>query len=188
MEVDAHLGREEVPLRTINKNTGEIKDVKVKGLWSHFPIPAYQVLAVQKQWSAQRLLSCFISFLGADGLCVFPSYKTISKRCGLSPNTIRKALDVLEENGFIKTFYFKEGRKDRNKYYLQMCCWDSGQMNKQASASRIPTSKCLDCGALMDKGGYGVSETLGKIHYGCGGPVVGLKALATVKDRKHPSA
>jgi hypothetical protein len=177
-----------VPLRTIDTTTGEIKEVKIKGLWSHFPIPAYQVLAAQKQWSAQRLLSCFVSFLGTEGLCVFPSYITISKRCGLSPNTIRKALNVLEENGFIKTFYFKKGKKDRNKYYLQMCCWDSGQMNKQASASRIPTSKCLDCGALMDKGGYGVSDTLGKVHYGCGGSVVSLKALAKVKDKKHPSA
>ncbi len=175
-------------LRTINTTTGEIKEVKIKGLWSHFPIPAYQVLAAQKQWSAQRLLSCFVSFLGTEGLCVFPSYKTISKRCGLSPNTIRKALNVLEENGFIKTFYFKEGKKDRSKYYLQMCCWDSGQMNKQASASRVPTVKCLDCGALMDRGGYGVSAGLGKIHYGCGGSVVGLKALATAKDKKHPSA
>jgi hypothetical protein len=168
MEDYAHLGRKEVPLRTIDKNTGEIKDVKVKGLWSHFPIPAYQVLAIQKQWSAQRLLSCFVSFLGADGLCVFPSYKTISKRCGLSPNTIRKALDVLEENGFIKTFYFKEGKKD--------------------SASRAPTSKCLDCGALMDRGGYGNSEMLGKIHYGCGGSVVGLKALASVRAKRNASA
>jgi DNA-binding transcriptional ArsR family regulator len=188
MEEYAQFGRKGVPLRTIDTTTGEIKEVKIKGLWSHFPIPAYQVLAAQKQWSAQRLLSCFVSFLGSEGLCVFPSYETISKRCGLSPNTIRKALNVLEENGFIKTFYFKEGKKDRNKYYLQMCCWDSGQMNKQASASRIPTSKCLDCGALMDKGGYGVSDTLGKVHYGCGGSVVGLKALAKVKDKKHPSA
>jgi DNA-binding Lrp family transcriptional regulator len=175
-------------MRTVNKETGEIRDVKIKGLWSHFPIPAYQVLANQKQWSAQRLLSCFVSFLGADGLCVFPSYRTISKRCGLSPNTIRKALDVLEENGFIKIFAFKEGKKDRSKYYLQMCCWDSGLMNKRASASRMPTSKCLDCGALVDRGGYGISEALGKIHYGCGGSVVGLKAIASVKSKKNPSA
>lgn len=175
-------------MRTVNKETGEIKDVKIRGLWSHFPIPAYQVLAAQKQWSAQRLLSCFVSFLGADGLCVYPSYKTISKRCGLSPNTIRKALDVLEENGFIKIFYFKEGKKDRSKYYLQLCCWDSGLMNKQASASRVPTDKCLDCGDLMDRGGYGNSEALGRIHYGCGGSVVGLKAITSVKARNLPSA
>jgi hypothetical protein len=61
-------------MRTINKKTGELKNIKIKGLWSHFPIPAYQVLASQRQWSAQKLLTCFISFLGSDGFCVFPSY------------------------------------------------------------------------------------------------------------------
>jgi len=174
-------------MEIINKHTGEINSVKIKGLWAHFPIPAYQVLAVQKEWSAQKLLTCFISFLGRDGLCVYPSYKTISKRCGLSPNTIRKALDVLEANGFVKTFYFKEGKKDRNKYYLQLCCWDSGKMNKKALASRTPTDKCLDCGQLMERGGYGTG-VLGKIHYGCGGSVVGLKVLDSVRAKRHPSA
>ena len=174
-------------MRTINKSTGEIKPLIIKGLWSHFPIPAYQVLAEQREWSAQKLLSCFVSFLGSDGLCVYPSYKAISRRCGLSPNTIRKALNVLEENGFIVTFYFREGKKDRNKYYFQESCWDTGKMNKKALASRIPTDKCLDCGKVMDRGGYG-NGPLGKIHYGCGGSVVGLKAIAAAKSKGHPSA
>jgi len=175
-------------LRKIDYKTGEIKDIKVGGLWSHFPIPAYKVLAVQGEWSAQRLLACFVSFLGNKDFCVYPSYKTISSRCGLNATTIRKALDVLEVNGFVKTFYFKEGKKDRNKYYLQESCWDSGQMNKYASASLTFTDRCLDCGALMDRGGYGKSEKLGKIHYGCGGSVVGLETLALVRGRNHPSS
>ena len=174
-------------MRSVNKVTGEIREVKVKGLWSHFPIPAYQVLAAQREWSAQKLLSCFVSFLGSDGLCVYPSYRAISRRCGLSPNTIRKALDVLEENGFIITYYFRDGKKDRNKYYFQDSCWDTGKMNKKALASRIPTDKCLDCGKHMDRGGYGTGP-LGKIHYGCGGSVVGLKAIAETKVKRHPSA
>lgn len=174
-------------MRSVNKVTGEIREVKIRGLWSHFPIPAYQVLAEQRQWSAQKLLTCFVSFLGMDGMCVYPSYKTISRRSGLSPNTIRKALDVLEENGFVKTFYFRDGKKDRNKYYLQECCWDSGRMNKKALAARIPTDKCLDCGKFMDRGSYGKGP-LGKIHYGCGGSVIGLKAIAAAKAKKHPSS
>ena len=92
-------------MEKIDVNTGEITTVKIQGLWSHFPIPAYQVLAAQKQWSAQKLLACFVSFLGRDDLSAYPSYITISRTCGLSPNTIRKALDVLEDNGFVKTFY-----------------------------------------------------------------------------------
>lgn len=170
----------EIPMRNVNKKTGEITEMRIKGLWSHFPIPAYQVLAEQKEWSAQKLLSCLTSFLGSDGFCVFPSYKTISKRCGLSPNTIRKSLDVLEENGFIVTYYFRDGKKDRNKYYFQESCWDSGKMNKKALASRIPSDKCLDCGKKMDRGSYGHGQ-LGKIHYGCGGTVISLNAISAAK-------
>jgi DNA-binding transcriptional ArsR family regulator len=183
MEGYTHLWGKEMPMRTINKVTGEINEFKVRGLWSHFPIPAYQVLAAQRYWSAQKLLTCFVSFLGSDGFCVYPSYQVISKRCGLSPNTIRKALDVLEEYGFVKTYYFRDGKKDRNKYYLQESCWDSSKMNKKALAARIPTDKCLDCGKLMDRGSYGTG-TLGKVHYGCGGSVVGLKAIAAAKDKR----
>ena len=172
-------------MEKIDVNTGEITTVKVQGLWSHFPIPAYQVLAAQKQWSAQKLLACFVSFLGRDDLSAYPSYITISRTCGLSPNTIRKALDVLEDNGFVKTFYFKDGKKDRNKYYLQESCWDTSKMNKMAAASRQPTSKCLDCGKLMDKGGYGLSPKLGKTHWGCGGQVV---RLDSIQSRNHLSA
>jgi len=174
-------------MRTINKSTGEIKPLIIKGLWSHFPIPAYQVLAEQREWSAQKLLCCLTSFLGSNGLCVYPSYRAISRRCGLSPNTIRKALNVLEENGFIITYYFRDGKKDRNKYYFQESCWDTGKMKKKALASRIPTDKCLDCGKAMDRGGYG-NGPLGKIHYGCGGSVVNLKAIASSKSKGHPSA
>ena len=172
-------------MEKIDVNTGEITTVKVQGLWSHFPIPAYQVLAAQKQWSAQKLLACFVSFLGRDDLSAYPSYITISRTCGLSPNTIRKALDVLEDNGFVKTFYYKNGKRDRNKYYLQDACWDTNKMNKMAAASRKPTSKCLDCGKLMDKGGYGLSPKLGKTHWGCGGPVV---RLDSIQSRNHPTA
>ena len=174
-------------MRKINKKTGEIQEIQVKGLWSHFPIPAYQVLAQKKQWSAQKLLCCFVSYLGSDGFCVWPSYKSISKRCGLSPNTIRKALDVLEDCGFVKITYFRDGKKDRNKYFLQESCWDSGKMNRVALAARIQTDKCLDCGTVMDRGGYGNSP-MGKIHFGCGGSVIGIETSRKAKEHDYSSA
>ena len=164
-------------MQKINKQTGEITGMKIKGLWSHFPIPAYQVLARQKDWKAQRLLTCLVSFLGSDGFCVYPSYDKISERSGLGRNSIRKALDSLEENGFIVTFYFREGKKERNKYYIQECCWDSGKMNKVASQYRTPMFKCLDCGKLMDRGGYGKDLHSAKVHWGCGGEVVSLSSI-----------
>jgi DNA-binding transcriptional ArsR family regulator len=117
-------------MEKIDYETGEIITVYKKGLWSHFPIPAYQVLAAQKERGAQKLLTCLVSFLGRENTKVFPSYIMISKTCGMSPNSIRKALTVLEDNGFVKTFNFKQGKKERNIYYLQESCWDTEKMNK----------------------------------------------------------
>ena len=164
-------------MQKIDKKTGEIIPIKVKGLWSHFPIPAYQVLARQKNWKAQRLLTCFVSFLGDEGFCVFPSYDKISERSGLGRNSIRKALDSLEENGFVITYYYREGKKERNKYYLQESCWDSGMMNKVAVQYRTPMYKCLDCGEAIDRGGFGEGLKSNRAHWGCGGPVVSLASI-----------
>ena len=164
-------------MQKINKKTGEIQQSKVRGLWSHFPIPAYQVLARQKEWQAQKVLVCLTSFLGNDGFCVFPSYRTIANTCGIGENGIRKALNVLEENGFIKVFKYWENSKARNKYYFQESCWDSGKMNAKALAYRTPRFKCLDCKQVFDGGGYGKGPA-GKTHFGCGGPVIQLDPKA----------
>ena len=112
----------------------------------------------------------------------------ISKTCGMSTSSIRRSLDVLEDNGFIKTFHWNEGKKERNTYYLQDSCWDTSKMNKLASSSRIPTSKCLDCGVLMDRGGYGVSPKMGKVHWGCGGNVVKLSSISALEMKSHLSS
>ena len=161
-------------MRKIDKKTGEIHNIKAIGLWAPFPIPAYQVLARQRNWKAQKLLTCLVSFLGSEGFCAYPSYDQISLRCGLGRNSIRKAIDALEENGFVITYYFKDGKKDRNLYYLQECCWDSGKMSKVAAQFRTATHKCLDCGKLMDKGGFGLGPKKNTAHWGCGGQVVRL--------------
>lgn len=167
-------------MQKIDKTTGEIYSIKARGLWAPFPIPAYQVLARQKDWKAQKLLTCLVSFLGSEGYCVYPSYDKISERSGLGRNSIRKALNSLENNGFVVTYYFREGKKERNKYYLQESCWDSGKMNNFASQFRTPLFKCLDCGKLIDRGGFGVDGKSNKVHWGCGGPVVSLKSIQNV--------
>ena len=158
-------------MQKIDKKTGEIHTIRLKGLWAPLPIPAFQVLARQKEWQAQKVLVCLVSFIGNEGYCVFPSYITIARACGIGQNGIRKALDVLEENGFIKIHKFYEGKKARNKYYFQDCCWDSGKMNKKASQFLKRTHICLDCKKHIDGGGYGKGPA-GKVHWGCGGPVI----------------
>lgn len=158
-------------MRTINKRSGEINTIQPGGLYAPLPIPAYQVLARMGDHRAKDVLICLVSHLGENGTCVFPSYTTIAAEAGISRNSIRKCLDVLEEYGFIKTVYFREGKKDRNKYYIQRAAYDTGLMNKYAKRHRGVTAGCRRCGSFFDRGGYGESPR-GPIHYGCGGQVV----------------
>lgn len=154
----------------INKLTGEINSIQPGGLYAPLPIPAYQVLARMKEHQAQRVLTCIVSHLGSNGRESFPSYTTIAWESGVGRNAIRKALDILIEYGFIKVFSFRQGKKDRNKYFIQDAAYNSGLMNKFAMNYRTMTAGCRRCGAGMDRGGYGASPN-GPIHYGCGGSV-----------------
>lgn len=147
--------------------------IKKGGLYSAFPIPAYQVLGKAKEYQAQKVLLCLVSHLGKGSNCIYPSYTTIARSCGMSRNSISAGLTVLFEYGFIKIFKFREGKKSRSKYYIQNACWDSSLMNEIARKQRVPIAVCIDCGVVMDRGGFGVSP-LGKIHYGCGGSVIFL--------------
>ena len=158
-------------MRTINKTTGEIKTIQPGGLYAPLPIPAYQVLGRMGDHKAKDLLICLVSHLGENGTCVFPSYSTIAAEAGMSRNLIRKSLDVLEEYGFIKTVHYRDGKKDRNKYYIQRAAYNTGLMNKYAKKYRGVTAGCRRCGAYFDRGSYGDSPK-GPIHFGCGGSVV----------------
>lgn len=154
----------------VNKLTGEMNSIQPGGLYAPLPIPAYQVLARMKEHQAQRVFVCLISHLGMNGRESFPSYVTIAKEAGVGKNAIRKALDVLVEYGFIKVFTFRQGKKDRNKYFIQDAAYNSGLMNKFAMSYRTMTAACRRCGSGMDRGGYGLSPN-GPIHFGCGGSV-----------------
>ena len=148
--------------------------IKKGGLYSAQPILAQQVLGKAKEYQAQKLLLCLTSYLGKGSNCVFPSYTTIAKSCGMGRNSISAALTVLFEYGFIKIYRFRVGKQSRSKYYIQNACWDSSLMNEIARRQRVPIAVCIDCGVVMDRGGFGISP-LGKIHYGCGGSVIFLE-------------
>ena len=60
--------------------------IKKGGLYSAFPIPAYQVLGKAKEYQAQKVLLCLVSHLGKGSNCVYPSYTTIARSCGMSRN------------------------------------------------------------------------------------------------------
>jgi Fe2+ or Zn2+ uptake regulation protein len=152
-------------------NTESGPQIKKGGLYSAFPIPAYQVLGKAKKYQAQKVLLCLVSHLGKDNNCVYPSYSTIARSCGISRNSISQGLTTLLEFGFIRVFKFRDGKKSRSKYYILDSCWDTSLMNDVARRYRTQFAVCINCGEIMDRGGYGISP-LGAIHWGCGGTVI----------------
>lgn len=154
-------------------------------LYTPFPVPAYKVLGRAKQYTAQKVLLALVSHMGKNNNCVFPSYSTIMKSAGLGRNSVSTGLKVLHEYGFITSFRVQMGVQARNKYYIQMACWDSGRMNKTASAHKKFIAKCLACGAGMDRGGFGLSPN-GKVHWGCGGFVEYLNSYKSGRSQ-NPS-
>jgi hypothetical protein len=137
-------------------------------LYSPHPIPAYDVLAAAKEYNAQRVLMSFINHMGYNNRCVWPSYQTIALKSGVrNTNTISK---------------YRDGRKNRVKYYLQGSCWNSAFMNPLARRYIKANARCLACLLYLDRGEYGLSgET--RVHYGCGGIVI--KVIEREMPRKQ---
>ena len=141
-------------------------------LYSAFPIPAYQVLAKAKKYHAQRVLLALVSHMGYKDRCVWPTYDRIAKVSGVRNRAnISRALSTLVEYGFIRSFRWSEGKKQRVKYYLQGSCWNPAFMNEIARAYTITSARCLACLLYLQKGDYFVSGEE-KVHYNCGGFVM----------------
>lgn len=167
-------------MRKLNKNTGELTPIKISGLWSHFPIPAYRVLANQKEFAAQKVLLCLISHLGGvNGCYVYPTYKQIQHESGVNVKKIREALNILEDMGLIVVFSNRRGTTGKwpnNKYLIKESCWDISKMNTLALSWVPKTHKCLDCGALLSKGQFGDGGGPYRPHWACGGQVIERKS------------
>ena len=143
-------------------------------LYSPFPIPAYQVLARAKEYNAQRVLMCFISHMGFNNRCVWPSYNTIKAESGVrNSNTVSRSITTLVEFGFIKTFHFREGKNDRVRYFIQGSVWNPAFMNSIARSYRKAVARCFACHLYLERGDYGFSGDA-KVHYGCGGFVMSV--------------
>jgi hypothetical protein len=154
--------------------TPEDADFRIsKGsLWTHQPIPAQQVLARAKEYNAQRVLLALTSHLGIGKRVVKPSYKTIAAVSGVrNQNTIKASLDVLEDYGFIKIHRFRDGKKNRQKYYIQDACWRYDKMNKLGRKHLRATGRCLACLRYVHRSEMNIFEDL-RVHFGCGGVVI----------------
>ena len=162
-------------MRKKNPYTGELQNIRIGGLYSALPIPAYRVLGRAKEFQAQRVLICLISFQGSAGTEVFPSYDQINKSCGIGRNQIRKALNVLVDYGFVKIFNHRtEGNKERNLYYIQECVYKVHLMKEDLRGIIKKSHRCLACAQKITKVDFAKGPE-GLVHYGCGGYVVSLR-------------
>lgn len=152
----------------VNKETGEILSIPRGGLYAPLPIPAYKVLVEANEHIAKEVLMCLVSHLGKGGRESFPSYDTIARETGRSRGSLRPALQVLYDFGFVKVYQFKKGKRKRNKYYIQDSCYQSKLMNSKALGYLPKVATCLRCRGVLTLGeiGYGIKKTH---HYGCGG-------------------
>ena len=110
------------------------------GLWSHWPIPAAQVLMHNQEWAALRVLACVVTHLGygksADR--AWPSLKTISKETGMGKASIQTGIKTLILCGFIVKHKVRKGRYLSNEYQILAACYKYQDMNEHAQL-RLPS-------------------------------------------------
>ena len=139
------------------------------GLYSPFPIPAYQILVEAKQHIAKDVLLCLVSHLGLGAKVAYPSYSTIALETGRSRGSISGAIKCLQDFGFIKKFQYTIDNKKHNRYYLQESCWNHDRMNKEALEYSPFIGRCA-CGQSVRLGEVG-HGTKSYHHWGCGDKV-----------------
>ena len=167
----------------INSSVPEIDDgVPIEiirgGLYSIFPILAYQVLIEAGEHVAKDVLTCFVSHLGygKSSNCVWPSISTICREARHSRSAVIRGHRVLAEFGFIKVGKYKSRSGWANRYYFQPACFHSYLMNDKAVSYTKVFGQCEACDKIVRDGEVG-SGLEAFVHYGCGGNVRKLKRL-----------
>jgi hypothetical protein len=162
----------------VDKFTGEILEDKEErlvvghgGMYSAFPIPAYQILIKADLHAAKDVLVCLVSHLGEGTNTAWPSYSTIAKEAKKGRNTVSKALKDLHEYGFVRSYTWHQGpKRKRNKYYIQRACYNHSLMNQKALSHLPIVTRCLFCGKALTKVEF-ASEGDKFAHWGCSGAI-----------------
>jgi hypothetical protein len=154
-------------------------EIVTGGLYSPFPILAYQVLYEAKEHVAKDVLMCFTSHLGygKSSNCVWPSITKICKESGRSRSAVVRGYRILVEFGFIKIGKYKSPNGPANRYYFQPSCYHTAAMNERATEFTKVFGQCEACFKIVRDPEVG-SGLEAFVHYGCGGNV---RKLARVK-------
>ena len=96
-------------VRTVQEESDEMTDstplvIEKTGLYTPFPVHAYNILAEAKEHAARDVLTCLISHLGygKKNRMVKPAYPTICRKTGRGRGSVSKGIRTLEEFGFIR--------------------------------------------------------------------------------------
>lgn len=163
-------------VRQLDKSTGEYITIRPGGLYSGLAIPAYRALANAEEYKAQQVLVCLLSYLGSNGRKVYPTYTQITQLSGVHRSSIRKALDVLVEFGFVTIYRGHTGKHIKNFYYINDSVYHVSDFNSVASKFKVRMFVCQRCANKLAGGEFKKGPTE-DIHLGCGGTVVPLKNI-----------
>lgn len=174
----------------VDKFTGEILDDKEEklvighgGMYSSFPIPAYQILIKADLHAAKDVLLCLVSHLHEGSNAAWPSYTTIAKEAKKGRNTVSKALKDLHEYGFVRSYTWHQGpKKKRNKYYIQRSCYHHSLMNEVALKNLPTLASCPYCHKALTKAEF-VIENGNFAHWGCHGAIAPKKFQFALKGK-----
>jgi len=142
-------------------------------LYAKVPVMAYNLLGDLKQYQAQKILACLCSYMDFDTYISWPGYKAIARRAGISKNSIRKGLDVLEELGFVKVSKRDTGGlRKSNQYLVKYYAYRPDLWNWEMASMLPKKGRCIDCAALVNLAQYETGPRGKHVHLGCGGRVV----------------
>ena len=143
------------------------------GVYVKVPVLAYNLLGHLRQYRAQRLLVGLCSYMDNETQLCWPSYTKLAKRVGMSKNSIRASLNILEQLGFIKiSKKATGGKRPSNQYLIKRYAYRPDLWNWETASFLPKVGKCLDCGNYVNFAQYETGPRNNHVHFGCGGRVV----------------
>lgn len=143
------------------------------GVYVKVPVLAYNLLGTLKQYQAQRILVGLCSYMDYETNISWPGYPKLANRIGISTNSIRAGLDVLEQLGFVRiTKKQTKGTWLSNEYLVKRYAYRPDLWNWE-SASMLPkVGRCIDCAKYVNLAQYESGPRGNHVHFGCGGSVI----------------
>lgn len=169
---EIHISRE--LNKVINYETGEIlgESIKIRegGLYVPMGVPAYNILAQNKEHIAKNVLVALLSHLHADSNEVWPSITRLSQLTGHSRASVIKGNSVLMDYGFVYIWKKPMGKRAQNRYFILDACYHHELFNEKAKGYLPVVMSCIVCGKGLKAGEF--RKLNGRVaHWGCSGNI-----------------